>query len=347
MASIENIVRQMVKCLGIKEGEKITVIADYNSMSFMNPVRNIINPDHFFNLDDYKRPLADVPNEISEAIKESDLTFYAIDKVADEKINELDMRRKLCQLAEQKGRVGNLLSITPEVLESAFSYDTGKIRDFTLKLQDYMRSLKAVKVTTPYDTNLVLEFNPESWQASTGFIERKKTRNVMPAEVYAKPASVEGDICIDGVYSHLLTLPKFKKDIKSTLQRLKENPMFWKIRGRKIYDIICNDIEISSAALNYVFSAIDQESEVIDEFGMGTNLGIKKLLGVVMHDEKYPGVHVANGNSYNEFTLHSNKYSTAIHSDGIILGATVRNLDNGKLILDKGRYVVDFKTVHC
>ena len=38
------------------------------------------------------------------------------------------------------------------------------------------------------------------------------------------------------------------------------------------------------------------------EFAIGTNLGIDQVIGNILQDEKFPGIHIAFGNPYGEHT---------------------------------------------
>lgn len=335
MQDLENAVYKMVRCLGISEREKITLIYDRSSAKYMYSAMGIIRPDVIFNLDNFIRPLDHVPKIIAEAVSDSGLTFYAIEKKAEGRINEIDFRRKLNRLASKDGRLGNLLSVSPEVLISAFSCNTKKVRDFTLRLQDYLNSLEAVIVGCG-DSELTVELD-QSWEASTGYID-ENNKNVMPAEVYTKPADSNGSYVINGMYGHLAAIAEFNSKPLKTIERLRLNPIKVEVRNNRITDIRCNDREILDAVQSYVFKDTEDGSNLIDEIGIGTNQGIKKLTGVVMHDEKHPGVHIANGNHYAKGTVKNLDHTKAYHSDGIILGATMQNAGTSEIILYNGRF---------
>jgi aminopeptidase len=337
---IPDIHAQQIKTfLGLKPEESIVIIGDNTTQEIVLPLYQNIRDSHnssLINLDYFRRPLSIVPEELVDEIKGKDVCFYAIDKKANSSINELLFRRALNNLVEENGgRIGNMLSVTPFVVESAFSYDANKIKDLTERIHDYMQNTKAVRVITSEGTNAVFEFDDcYKWCQSTGFIQKGKTRNVMPAEVYTHPANVNGTIAITGTYGLLGSLEQFK-DYQQTLDRIKTSPILWVVENGKIKSVDCKDKEIEEIVREQVFES-DVNSDRIGEYGMGTNIGIRKCLGIMMHDEKYPGVHVAHGHGYPKET--GAKYDCKTHFDGVLLEPNIVDLCNGRVIMDKGNY---------
>jgi len=54
---------------------------------------------------------------------------------------------------------------------------------------------------------------------------------------------------------------------------------------------------------------------------IGTNLGIKRVIGNILQDEKFPGIHIAFGNPYGEHTG-APLWHSGTHIDGVGLGST-------------------------
>jgi len=46
----------------------------------------------------------------------------------------------------------------------------------------------------------------------------------------------------------------------------------------------------------------DSNSDRVGEFAIGTNIDLKDVIGEILQDEKYPGVHIAFGNPYGAHT---------------------------------------------
>jgi aminopeptidase len=291
----------------------------------------------FLNLDEFSRPLNSVPNRLKELVKDINVCFYAIEKKANSSINELAFRRELNKIVEDNnGRVGNMLSVTPSIIKSAFKCDAQELKDLTSKVYDYMCEVPAVKVTSAKGTDVVFEFDKQyNWCLSTGFIEKKKARNIMPSEVYTHPVNVNGKVVIDGNYGLLGGLEEFFNP-GDVVDRLKKSPIVWYIKDGRIESIYSEDKGIEKIVNEHVFEKNIINADRIGEYGMGTNIGIKECLGVMMHDEKYPGVHIAHGHGYEDRT--NAKYECDIHYDGVLLNSMVTNIANKKIILHKGKY---------
>lgn len=334
----DNHARQIIQCLGLQQEEKVVIIGDSTSQEIVQPVSKLIketNPIKYINLDDYQRPLSDVPEDLSKRVEGAGLCLYVIDKKANAEVSEITFRRALNSLVENinHGRIGSMLSITPEVIESAFAADASKIKDLSLRIQEYMTKQKAVNVNSKKGTDVLVEFDPEQfpWLCSTGFIKKGKTRNVMPAEVYVTPADVNGTVVIDGTYGYLSYLQEFK-DNQATLKRLDHSPIVWQIKNGRITDVRSNDKAIETVVREQVFDY--ENADRIGEYGMGTNIGIHKLLGIMMHDEKYPkGPHFAHGKGEEGANWDCN-----IHYDGLTTNATIKGSD---LIMKDGQYNLD------
>lgn len=331
--------QQITAFLGLQPEESMVIIGDSSSHDIVSPLYELIRDSHnpvLVNLDDFSRPLADIPTELADIVRGKNLCFYAIDKQGNERVNEVTFRRALNKVVEDSGgRIGNMLSVTPQVVESAFAYDAQEIKDLTERVLEYMRKVSAVRVETPEGTNATFEFDPRyQWCAPTGFIERGKTRNVMPAEVYTHPITANGEIVITGTYGYLGSLSQFK-DNDRTLDRIKKNPILWVVKDGKITAVSCEDKEIEALVREQVFES-DENADRVGEYGMGTNIGIKKCLGVMMHDEKYPGVHVAHGHGYPKET--GADYECKTHFDGVLIQPNIKDLGSRKAIMERGNF---------
>jgi hypothetical protein len=335
---------QIAAFLGVKKDESVVLIGDDTTKDMIIEVYYTICDSTnacLINLDKYERPLESVPDDLAERVRGKDLCFYMIDKKADDKISEITFRRHLNSIVEEAGgRVGNMLSVTPAVIESAFALDADKVKRMTEYLHKYMQSVSTVRVSSMEGTEAVFHFDSDfytsKWCCATGFIEKGVAMNVMPAEVFTHPPVVEGIIVITGTYGYLGSLPEFK-DSEATLKRIKKNPIVWNVKNGRITDVTCGDKEIEAIVRMQVFEI--ENGDKIGEFGMGTNLGMRRCLGVMMHDEKYPAVHIAHGHGYPKQTG-ADYYACKIQYDGLLLKPNVFDLDRAKTIMMKGQYMI-------
>ena len=332
--------QQIIAYLGVQPGESIVLIQDETTEGIVTPVYNLLQQTHHPTLVDIgnlPRPLAQVPQNLIGLLSETDLCFYAIEKRADTKVNELYFRRALNKAVESNGgRVGNMLSLTPELVEVAFSNDANTVSELTDRVFDYMQDVPAVKVTSKKGTHFIAEFNPfYDWCKATGFL-KDGGRNIMPAEVYTHPANVEGTYVIDGTYGYLGSLPEFK-DNKATLERLLKNPMIWTFHNGIITDVSCDDPEIKRAAISQIFET--ENGQYVGEIGLPTNINDLDLTGVVFIDEK-KRFHLAHGHGYPEKTDAPLRSPKGPHYDACTRNVTITNLGTGKPIMQAGKYLI-------
>ncbi len=333
----QKIIQTLLEYISIKPFENVALIYDSTTKEIAESLYEHIFPlPKLINLDLFSRPLNNLPLDLQLKLNDVDFCFYLIEKQANLVSNELYFRNELNLFIEQKGgRVGNMLSVTAEMLEVAFNISPLKILHFTKLLKHYMSTVKKVLVTTPSGTNVIFEFNSKyNWVESTGFIEKGKTRNVMPAEIETYPSNVTGKIVISGIYGFLGSLKTFK-DPLLTLKKLKKTPIMYDVENGRITLVTCADKEIEEIVKYQVFES-SKNSDRIGEFGMGTNLGLTKFFGVMMIDEKVPGIHIAHGDGYSKGT--NCPYVSKTHYDGVLINPTVINLDTGKTIIKDGKY---------
>ena len=106
--------------------------------------------------------------------------------------------------------------------------------------------------------------------------------------------------------------------------------------GRAVKGSIqCANQELAEEFAKYLFKT-DENSCRVGEFAFGTNVGIKRLIGNLLQDEKIPGIHVAFGGTYPEET--GAEWDSDSHIDCVINKPTVY-LD-GKVIMRGGKYVL-------
>ncbi|MBN2141728.1 aminopeptidase [Candidatus Woesearchaeota archaeon] len=332
--------QRILHYLQLKPDETIAVVGDETTQGIVMPVlRQLIGtqsvPFTSINLDDSQRPLQALTPEIELAVKGVDVCFYAIDKKVTADKTELPFRRALNECVESNGgRVGNFLAPTEELIESVFSANPQQVTDLTNRVLDYMQGTSAVRVWTPKGTDVIVEFDPQyKWLASTGYIQKGIAKNISPAEVYTHPGNVNGQIVVDGTYPPLMQA-YLGADPKKLLDFIAATPILWTVKDGRIVSVKCEDEAILKVARKSIED--DENSNRIGEYGMGTNFGIPRLLGIIANDEKIAGVHFANGHGYPKLT--GAQYNSKTHADAILTSTSVIDQSNGRVIMDMGKY---------
>ncbi len=73
------------------------------------------------------------------------------------------------------------------------------------------------------------------------------------------------------------------------------------------------------------------------EFAIGTNIELTDVIGQILQDEKFPGIHIAFGNPYGEHT--GAKWYSGTHID--VVGRQFDIWVDGRQIMEKGRFLIE------
>ncbi|RME78417.1 hypothetical protein D6774_01160 [Candidatus Woesearchaeota archaeon] len=333
-------VKRIVQYCSIQQNETILIVYDASTRFLAQPLEEAIKQTNTvlsIDLDNYKRPLTHLPQQLKEQVLKHDVVLALIEKKKDAHTNETAFRSELLKTCEEHGgRFGSLWGITPHILESAYRVDPQELKAFTQKVFERAQQFKKVQITDDQGTNLHIEFDKNySWIISDGFIKRRKTRNVMPSEIYTYPSKVNGVLVITGTYSFLLNIPGV------TVDALKETPLTWVIKESRIVDVDCKNTRIEEEVKKLLLQV--ENADRIGEFGIGTNYGIKELLGNVMHDEKFPGIHIAHGHGYPNLT--KAPYTCDVHFDAVLIKPTVVDEETGEVLLEQGCFKNSFEVI--
>src|SRR5579884_2865318 len=106
------------------------------------------------------------------------------------------------------------------------------------------------------------------------------------------------------------------------------------VTSEKGTDVTGKDEAIAKEVRDYLFST--PNGNRVGEFAIGTLTSLTKLSGNLLQDEKMPGLHVAFGNPYPEFT--GADWSAKIHVDVIPSNCTIEV--DGRVIMRDGKFVI-------
>jgi aminopeptidase len=137
---------------------------------------------------------------------------------------------------------------------------------------------------------------------------------------------VNGTFVIDGVVGDYLCA-KFGD--------LMANPLTIEVKGNRVIEAHSANQELKDDFWAYTHK--DENSDRVGEFAIGTNLELKDVIGEILQDEKYPGVHIAFGNPYGAHT--GAEWFSSTHID--VVG---RNFDiwvDGAQIMRSGQFLIE------
>ena len=170
-------------------------------------------------------------------------------------------------------------------------------------------------------------FNPAwDWVKTSGLISTRYWSNLPAGEVFTTPASVDGVFVCDGPAGDYFG-PKYGD--------LRESPLTLRIEGGRLVSASSDRRDLEQEFWAYCHA--DTYSDRVGELAFGTNLGVDRMIGVLLQDEKVPGVHIAFGDPYGSQTGADWKSTT--HVDVLTRECDVW-IDDDQVI-EKGRYLLD------
>jgi len=81
---------------------------------------------------------------------------------------------------------------------------------------------------------------------------------------------------------------------------LKDSPLTLRVKDNRLVEAHSENKELESDFWNYTHT--DENSDRVGEFAIGTNIELKEVIGHILQDEKFPGIHIAFGNPYGVHT---------------------------------------------
>jgi aminopeptidase len=281
-------------CLRVQPGEKVTVITDEATKeiaaSMVRELEAVGAPYRAWVLEDLApRPLGDLPREIVEDLDSSQVSIFAVQAQA----NELHSRMQMTDVVNRrKIRHAHMVNVNRQIMLEGMRADFLKVDRISVKVVEMVRRAKQVRAKTPAGTDLVADLNPNyHWVKTSGIISPDKWGNLPGGEVFTTPGEVNGTFVIDGVVGDWLCA-KFGS--------LREHPLTIRVKGNRVVEAHSANHDLESDFWSYTHT--DENSDRVGEFAIGTNIELKDVIGQILQDEKYPGVHIAFGNPYGAHT---------------------------------------------
>jgi aminopeptidase len=281
-------------CLRIQSSEKVTVITDDATReiaaSLVHELETLGAPYHAWILEELApRPLSDLPREVLDDLETSQISIFAVQAQA----NELKSRMQMTDVVNRrKIRHAHMVNINHQIMLEGMRADFLKVDRISTKVVETVRRAKQVRAKTSAGTDLTADLNPNyRWLKTSGIISPDKWGNLPGGEVFTTPGEVNGTFVIDGVVGDWLCA-KFGS--------LRESPLTIHVKGNRLTDAHSSNHELEEDFWRYTHT--DENSDRVGEFAIGTNVELKDVIGQILQDEKYPGVHIAFGNPYGAHT---------------------------------------------
>ncbi len=316
-------------CLRVQASEKVTVITDEVSLeiaaALVRELEAVGCRYQTWVLEDVAtRPLTDLPLVIAEDLDTSQVSIFAVQA----QTNELKSRMQMTDAVNRrKIRHAHMVNINKRIMLEGMRADFQKVDRLSVKVLETVSKAKQIRAKTPAGTDLVADLNPNyRWVKTSGIISPEKWGNLPGGEVFTTPGEVNGTFVIDGVVGDYLCA-KFGD--------LKANPLTVQVKANRVIAAHSANKELKDDFWAYTHT--DENSNRVGEFAIGTNIELKDVIGEILQDEKYPGVHIAFGNPYGAHT--GAEWYSSTHID--VVGRHFDIWVDGEQIMRGGQFLIE------
>lgn len=281
-------------CLAIQPHERVTVITDRASKdiaaALVAEIEAVGAPLRAFVLEACApRPLAHLPAEIAADMEQSQVSIFC----ARAQPNELVSRMEMTDIVNRRRmRHAHMVNISRDIMLQGMRADFHAVDAISRKVIDIVSKAKTIRATTPAGSDFTTTLNPAyRWIKTSGLISPEKWGNLPGGEVFTTPGEVNGRLVVDGVVGDYLC---------EKYGNLAATPLTLDIEGNRLVRA-----ESKNRALRddfWAYTHTDENSDRVGEFAIGTNIQLDRVIGEILQDEKFPGIHIAFGNPYGAHT---------------------------------------------
>jgi len=316
-------------CLRIQPNEKVTVITDEATKeiaaSIVRELERLGSTYRAWVLEELApRPLTDLPQEIADDLETSQVSIFAVQAQA----NELRSRMQMTDIVNRRHiRHAHMVNINRQIMLEGMRADFLKVDRISQKVVEMVRRASLIRAKTAAGTDLTAELNPSyRWIKTSGIISPEKWGNLPGGEVFTTPGEVNGTFVIDGVVGDWLCA-KFGD--------LAPKPLTIRIKNNRLTEAHSANHDLEDDFWRYTHT--DENSDRVGEFAIGTNIELKDVIGQILQDEKYPGVHIAFGNPYGAHT--GAEWYSSTHID--VVGRKFDIWVDDEQIMKHGKFLIE------
>lgn len=316
-------------CLRVQPEEKVTLISDRETAPIAASLaRELADAEcrwNAFVLEDLgARPLTAMPAEILADMETSDVSIFAVQVQR----NELKSRMQMTEVVNRRRmRHAHMVNITPQIMCEGMRADYDRVDRLSQKVIEKARRARWIRATTAAGTDIRAEMKPVyKWLKTSGIISRDKWGNLPGGEIFTTPGEVNGIFVVDGVVGDYLC---------AQFGLLEKTPLTIEIRENRIVGCRSENAELQREFEAYTHT--DENSDRVGEFAIGTNIGVERVIGNILQDEKFPGIHIALGNPYGEHTGAEWRSSTHIDVVGLRFNIWIEE----EQIMKEGRFLIE------
>ena len=316
-------------CLAIKPGERVALIADEASREVAASLEQALaergaRAECLLIESVSARPVLAAPPQVLELLERVDAGVLCVQPQE----GELAARMAIVAAVERRRiRYAHMVGVTPQIMCEGMRADYTLVDRLSQELCARMQTARSLSVRSAGGTDFVATFDRSlAWVKTSGLINPRYWSNLPAGEVFTTPASVDGIFVCDGTAGDYFN---------AKYGRLDRTPLLLEIRDGRLVAARSDRADLQEDFWAYCHT--DANSNRVGELAFGTNLGLRDMIGVLLQDEKVPGVHLAFGDPYGSQT-HADWKSTT-HVDVLTRACDVW-IDHDQVIAG-GQYLME------
>jgi leucyl aminopeptidase (aminopeptidase T) len=315
-------------CLAVRPDEKVTLITDRECLEIAASLAREIDAagaqfTPFVLEDEAPRPLAALPASIARDMESSQVSIFAVHVQRD----ELRSRMEMTDIVNRRRmRHAHMVNINRQIMMEGMRADFHRVDRLSTKVLDIVSRARRVRARTAAGSDFTADLNPAyRWLKTSGLISPEKWGNLPGGEVFTTPGEVNGTFVIDGVVGDYLC---------EKYGNLGEAPLTVRIAGNRLVEAHSANKALEDDFWRYTHT--DENSDRVGEFAIGTNIELRGVIGHILQDEKFPGIHIAFGNPYGAHT--GADWYSSTHID--VVGTRFDIWVDDRQIMEEGRFLI-------
>jgi leucyl aminopeptidase (aminopeptidase T) len=316
-------------CLAIAPGERVALVGDRASAEVAASLARALESagartDALLLEQFAERPMRQAPEAVLDALERADAGILCVQPQE----GELAARMAIVSVVERRAiRYAHMVGVTPAIMRQGMRADYRRVDALSERLCERMLTAGRLRVETPEGTSFTAAFDPSlAWIKTSGLISRRYWSNLPAGEVFTTPATVDGTFVCNATAGDYFG-PKYG-DLSAT-------PLTLEMSGARLTAAHSDRADLEREFWEYCHT--DEYSDRVGELAFGTNIALDSMIGVLLQDEKLPGVHLAFGDPYGSQT--GARWKSRTHVDVLTRNCDVW-IDDDQVIAG-GKYLME------
>ncbi|MFI6283396.1 aminopeptidase [Streptomyces sp. NPDC051018] len=228
-------------------------------------------------------------------------------------------------LERHGARHAHMPALDDVCLGIGMAVDYTEVARFTLGVRDLLAGSRSVRVTSASGTELELSCGPDRpWTPFTGLYQCGGQGGRLPqGEVFCTPLTAEGVLAVSVVGYPF-----------NAASGLLAEPLLIEVAGGAAVSVRHPDTAFAARLHDWLSGS--PGGLRLGELALGTNRALPAITGNLLFDENVPGVHIAFGHPFPEYT--GADWESPVHVDMVVERPAVRV--DGRAVLTDGRYLI-------